>query len=200
MHCIACPIFPFFAFVSRCLDCPPATPPLPPPPQGLRILEYACDHTAEHAQHALGLWGVLQKEIKVWAVFLFWGAWIMGCSEVLCRTSNCTDLLAEAACCPLPADTGSDSFSPLPCLPSPPCPCTHPVPPPPALLSPPLNLYRAPPACLPGGLQGNLSTRLTARCLYGMVGAFRAAPHWLQVCTSWPFRKIGGECRWGGWG
>lgn len=34
-------------------------------PQGLRILEYACDHAAEHTDSPLRLWGLLEKEVKV---------------------------------------------------------------------------------------------------------------------------------------
>ena len=39
--------------------------------QGLRILEYACDHAAEHTGQALAIWALLEKEVKVggWQVF-----------------------------------------------------------------------------------------------------------------------------------
>ena len=36
-----------------------------PPPQGLRILEYVCDHTAEHTGRALGMWALLEQEVAV---------------------------------------------------------------------------------------------------------------------------------------
>ncbi|PRW32594.1 Sodium hydrogen exchanger 7 [Chlorella sorokiniana] len=32
--------------------------------QGLRILEYACDHAAEHTNTPLGMWELLEKEVK----------------------------------------------------------------------------------------------------------------------------------------
>ena len=33
--------------------------------QGLRILEYACDHAAEHTNTPLGMWALLEKEVQV---------------------------------------------------------------------------------------------------------------------------------------
>ena len=62
---------------------PPASSPCNPQPpspafvlphmclQGLRILEYACDHAAEHTVQALDIWVLLEKEVKVggWQVF-----------------------------------------------------------------------------------------------------------------------------------
>ena len=43
----------------------------PPVPQGMRILDYACDHAAERTQEPLGMWRLLEKEVAVsawWAV------------------------------------------------------------------------------------------------------------------------------------
>lgn len=63
----------------RVLGCVHSTAPAPfPPPhhsdllattasteQGLRILEYACDHAAEHTSTPLGMWTLLEREVQV---------------------------------------------------------------------------------------------------------------------------------------
>jgi hypothetical protein len=43
--------------------------------QGLRILEYACDHAAEHTWQVLGMWPLLEKEVKVGEL----GSWLGLC-------------------------------------------------------------------------------------------------------------------------
>ena len=49
--------------LQACLPVPLACPPSPL--QGLRILEYACDHAAEHTGQALDMWALLEKEVNV---------------------------------------------------------------------------------------------------------------------------------------